>query len=103
MLLSPLLEGRIPGLGRWVADVRRSYRVSKERPETLQPKLNGPAAGLTAERIKRLEEIDFEWDVVQKQVSWEDRFAQIVEYKEKHGDTCVPRNWKENPSLGEQL
>jgi hypothetical protein len=58
---------------------------------------------LTVERIKRLEEIGFEFDVYPKVVSWEDRFAQVVAYKEKHGNTFVPRNWKENPSLGEYL
>lgn len=81
--------------------MRKNYRVAKERPETLKPKLHGPACDLTEDRIKRLEEAGFEFDVCAKQVSWEDRFAQVVEYKEKHGDTCVPRNWKENPSLGE--
>jgi hypothetical protein len=95
------VPGRIPGLGRWVSDIRKCYRICKERPELLQPKKYGSAADLTVERIKRLEEIGFEFDVYPKVVSWEDRFAQVVAYKEKHGNTFVPRNWKENPSLGE--
>ena len=97
------VPGRIPGLGRWVSDIRKCYRICKERPEFLQPKKYGSAADLTVERIKRLEEIGFEFDVYPKVVSWEDRFAQVVAYKEKHGNTFVPRNWKENPSLGEYL
>lgn len=32
--------------------------------------------------------------------SWVDRFQQLVEYQELHGDTMVPKRYSENPSLG---
>jgi hypothetical protein len=30
---------------------------------------------------------------------WKDRFRQLLEYKEKHGDTQVPQKYPDNPSL----
>jgi hypothetical protein len=78
------------------------YKQSKERPEILQPKkFAGSVSDLTQERIDRLNKLGFEWDVAKKVVPWEERFNEIVAYKEKYGNTNVPRNWKENPSLGE--
>ena len=95
------VPSKIPGLGRWCTELRRNYKMAMERPETLQGKLTGASAELTQERIDRLNELNFEWEVATKAVPWEVRFNEIVEYKEKHGNTLVPRNWKENPSLGE--
>jgi len=95
------VPGRVPGLGRWVSEIRKLYKISKERPEILEPRPSGSAADLTQERIDRLKALGFEFDVAPKVVPWEERFKEIMEYKEKHGTTSVPRNWKENPSLGE--
>jgi superfamily II DNA or RNA helicase len=31
---------------------------------------------------------------------WERRFAELKAFKRKHGHTCVPAQWKQNPGLG---
>ena len=91
---------RMPGLGRWVTDLRRNYKMAQERPETLEAvPLN--MGDLTQERIDRLNALNFDWDVAPKMVPWQERFEQVVAYKEKYSDTLIPRNWKENPPLGE--
>lgn len=35
-----------------------------------------------------------------KKFSWFDRLHQLIEYKEKYGDTLVPKRYEKNPSLG---
>jgi hypothetical protein len=43
-----------------------------------------------------------DFDRMKKLMSWDGNFEQLCEYKEKYnGKTNVPRNWKENPTLGE--
>jgi len=96
---------RWPGLGRWVADIRILYRslqtVSEEERYRVLDLPGGAVNTLTHERIARLNELGFEWNPAPPMVPWETRYGELVEYKEKHGHTRVPRNWKENPSLGE--
>ena len=41
----------------------------------------------TPERIKRLDELGFVWDVLEYQ--WEEGFKYLVAYKEEFGDCCV--------------
>ena len=35
-----------------------------------------------------------------KEELWERKFAELVEFQEKHGHTCVPVRWRRNVSLG---
>jgi superfamily II DNA or RNA helicase len=68
-------------LGVWVAMHRQAYKKNK----------------IPRERISRLEEIGFEWDIYQS--DWEDYFSQLVEYQTKYGHCRVPSGWKDNKSL----
>ena len=52
---------------------------------------------LDRERVKRLDELGFSWD--QKEEYWEQRFQELVDYKEKHRDCLVPDKWEENKQL----
>ena len=67
-------------LGLWVNN-QRSKRV-----------------GLTEEQRQRLDAIGFEWDPMS--ATWEKRFAELLQYKEQHGDCNVPQKWAENKKLG---
>jgi len=43
-------------------------------------------------------QLGFEWsakDPTQK--SWEERFQELVGFKERHGHTLVPMGWSQNP------
>jgi hypothetical protein len=47
---------------------------------------------------ERLESTRFVWNPFDQQ--WEDMFAKLEEYCQQHGDCLVPRNYKDDPSLG---
>jgi len=53
---------------------------------------------LGKERIKRLEDIGFDWNPSKSR--WEEMFKALKEYKSRHGNYNVPRDWKENAKLG---
>ena len=53
---------------------------------------------LSPERIRRLDEIGFEW--VLKAAAWEEMFKRLVQYKKQHKDCRVPQKWEKDPQLG---
>ncbi len=71
-----------PELGRWVCNVQRPlYKRGV----------------LTTEKIKRLEAIDFVWDL--KEYQWEEMYQALVDYRKEHGDCNVPHNYANNQQL----
>ena len=71
-------------LGGWVTDQSRNYRKKSKC--------------MTADRIDKLEKIGFVWD--QKETQWNESFAKLKAYKEKHGHCNVPGGYPDDPSLG---
>ena len=53
---------------------------------------------LRAERVHRLDELGFVWDL--RTTVWEEMFAALVAYRQRHGDFNVPVRWPENTALG---
>ena len=83
---------RQPGLGRWVGEMRATYKlVQAGAGDTV----------LTPEYIALLDAKGFEWSLGKPMVPWETRFADLLKFKEKKGNCNVPRSYKEDPSLGE--
>lgn len=83
------------GLGKWVCSQRAKYK-SMQR---------GEKTNLTEEQVKRLTEWGFSWESkikmpanIAKKQPWENRFEQLVEYKQKHGHCLVPQN---APEIGQ--
>ena len=74
-------NGKLEPLGQFVQRQRTAFRAGK----------------LTADKIKRLEDIGFEW---RKCGVWEKHFRSLIRYKEENGDCLVPRHFKPNPLLG---
>ena len=74
-------SGEYKDLGVWVAMHRQAYKKNK----------------IPKDRISRLEEIGFEWDIYQS--DWEYYFSQLVSYQTEYGHCRVPSGWKENKSL----
>ena len=62
-------------LGIWVDTQRQKRKNNKMAPE----------------RVDKLNEIGFVWDPFED--SWNEMFQQIMDYKDKHGDTLVPQNY----------
>ena len=78
-----------PKLGRWVYDQQIRYRKIKEEE----------ASSVTAERIRALNGIGFDWGTA-KNSSWGERFQQLCEFKEQFGHCLVPNSYADNPKLG---
>ena len=77
-----------PQLGNWVMNQRIAVFNKKKEGE------------LSSDQIKVLNGIGFEWvvsRVVSKVVSWDERFEELKQYKEKHGNCKVPQKY---PELG---
>ena len=71
-----------PQLSIWVVTRRQAYKNNK----------------LSLEQINRLNSINFDWDPIN--TSWQNRFDQLVRFKELHGHCNVPKSYSINPSLG---
>ena len=77
-----------PKLGRWVGTQRKDYRKKK----------NGEPSNITDDRVRRLEELGFRWEVTAS--AWDDMFSPLVLFKSQHGHCDVPQSFPENPKLG---
>lgn len=75
-------------LARWVKRQRRQYKLM------LAGKRNST---MTKDRVRILNREGFIWD--SHEVVWRERYAQLAEYKKKHGHTRVPSYCKKNPQL----
>jgi Helicase associated domain len=83
-------------LSRWVKVQREAYQNtvcdSSKWKDGEKPRLI-----ISADRIKLLEKIGFEWRVRPPTKSWDERYAELVEYKNTFGNCNVPqvRMWCE--------
>ena len=76
-----------PSLAQWVKRQRYQYKLKQE----------GKHSTMTEEREKALENLGFVWDSHSNY--WEDRLAELEEFREKHGHCNVPTRYQENPRL----
>ena len=81
----PQKTGRDSKLSHWV---RNQRAAAKHKRRTI-----------TGERVKRLNELGFNWMLVDP-LSWEHMFAALCEFKKRHGHCKVPQNWCEDKRLG---
>merc|ERR1711865_176050 len=75
-------------LGRWMRKTRRKFR----------DKQNGLENNLTQEQIDKLTSWNFKWsagfkvpEYIAPKKSWEERFQELLAYKEEHGHVKVPQ------------
>ena len=73
-------------LANWVTTQQVEYKRKKEKGDG--------ASSLTKDRIERLDDIGFTWDVLED--FWESRFDELVEYKHTRGNCRVPRHFPIN-------
>ncbi|CAB9505504.1 helicase [Seminavis robusta] len=79
-------------LGYWVSTQRRQYRILSTAGADSVP--------LSAERVKALEDIGFEWSAVPaSHKSWDGRFAELVSFVQQFGHAQVPMGYEDNPRL----
>ena len=53
---------------------------------------------MDVDHIERLKKVGFVLDPLN--AIWEERFTELLSYKESHGDCNVPQRWRTNPQLG---
>ena len=74
-----------PSLGSWVSKQRQDYKKK----------------GLTQDRIDKLNAIGFDWNRdMQWDIQWDNKFAELVKFKEENDHCNVPGRYDKNPSLG---
>ncbi|WP_180375819.1 helicase associated domain-containing protein, partial [Chlamydia suis] len=78
----PSVYPQNPSLGVWVSNQRADFKKGK----------------LAEDRIARLEELGFVWDVTEE--AWEKNFLELKRFREEHGHCNVPSVYPQNPSLG---
>ena len=71
-------------LGNWVSMQRQLKRREQLHPEYLT----------------LLDESGFIWQASTGQKAWEERYADLLKFKEAHGRCDVPRNYPDDPALG---
>ena len=88
-------------LGIWVS----AQRQQKKLLETASAGESKPGKStpLTKERINLLNDIGFTWTIRSRDSlgeSWNQRLAELKDYKEAHGNCLVPSRYPPNPELG---
>lgn len=73
-----------PALGAWVVRQRRNRKNGR----------------LTIEQERRLNDAGFLWQVRTAKTSWDTRYEELLQFREKYGRCDVPVRNPENPSLG---
>jgi hypothetical protein len=80
-------------LGQWVRKMRRKYRDMNE----------GKPTAITEQQVEKLESWGFKWtpsinmtQPIGPRKSWDERFVDLVQYKNEKGDTLVPQNYPGN-------
>jgi hypothetical protein len=79
----PVADRDCPSLAHWVSMQRHARR----------------AGTLSAERVRKLDKLDFVWDGWEEQ--WTRMLGALVGYKKSHGDCDVRRDWRRNPGLAD--
>jgi hypothetical protein len=78
-----------PPLAMWVCTQRRQYRRHRD----------AKTSGMTAQRIKQLDDVGFEWDP--REAAWNEHLAELEDFCDAHGHCNVPISYKANPALAQ--
>lgn len=73
--------------------------VNKQRMEQ-KNRIDGKNSSLNDLRLERLQSIGFRWAKRKGQASWNEKFNELVAYKNKFGNCHVPTKYKDNTALG---
>lgn len=73
--------------------------VNKQRMEH-KNRIDGKNSSLTDSRLERLESVDFRWAKRKGIHSWNEKFKELCEYQQEHGNCHVPTKYRQNTALG---
>mmetsp|Transcript_15384 Transcript_15384/g.42579 ORF Transcript_15384/g.42579 Transcript_15384/m.42579 type:complete len:381 (-) Transcript_15384:655-1797(-) len=54
---------------------------------------------LSSKQIKAMTSVDRYWHLTARQATWEKRFLELLQYRQQHGDCCVPISYQANKKL----
>jgi hypothetical protein len=80
----------------WKADPSLALWIKRQRIQFKRHQ-DGKTSSMTYERQKVLEKVGFSWH--SHHGAWEDRWAELREFKQRHGHCNVPSGYIHNPSL----
>jgi hypothetical protein len=80
-------------LAHWVKRQRYQYKLKYGSNNAN----NSNNSTLTAEREAALRALDFVWD--SHAASWEERYQELIQFKQEHGHANVPKHFPSNPKL----
>jgi len=86
-------------LGIWVSAQRQQYKLMKSQPDSKARR----SAPLTQERINLLNDLGFSWSIRSRDTlgeSWNQKFMDLVRFRDAYGHCNVPSRFPENPELG---
>ena len=64
--------------------------------------VSGSRHALNDNRIAKLNSVGFTWECNNRvNIPWEERFQDLVAFRDEHGHTRVPRKYQKDPALGE--
>jgi uncharacterized protein CbrC (UPF0167 family) len=75
-------------LARWAKRQRYQYTRKLEQKQSC----------LSDARQQKLDAVGFAWDL--QTMAWQERFDELVKFKQKNGHCNVPSRFRENPALG---
>ena len=77
-------------LAKWVTTQRQEYSLMKK----------GKPSSMIADRIGGLNAIGFTWQINKYSLLWLEWYEELKQFKLQKSHCEVPRNYKENPTLG---
>jgi len=91
----PARYDEIPELGRWVSHQRQNYKAYKDGRITSKKSL---------ERIKQLQDIQFDWSVGQQggkmnDRTWKIHYESLKRFRDEHEHCKVTQGYKDDPKL----
>jgi Helicase associated domain len=87
-------------LGKWVKMQRENKHEADLKMQGSTPARKKPKPCLSQSRIEKLELIGFQWRVAKPAVGWENRYEQLVQYRNQHGDCNVPQSYPPDKPFG---
>jgi hypothetical protein len=85
-----VVDGSLTSLDRIESQSSLGQWINMQRNEYIRWKDGELPSTLDEDRIEALNSIDSEWWKGAHQRQWDARFQELLEYRKRHGDCCVP-------------
>jgi Helicase associated domain len=88
-------------LGQWVKIQRENKREADLKAVGKLPTRTKPKPCLSADRVEKLNALNFQWRVAAPVTGWDNRYNQLLDYRKLHnGDVNVPQYYPADKAFG---